>query len=441
MVIRDVIKKSNSRKNKTKLKRIAEVKRYYLSLYRCALVKLYDRCYISDPCRFDRKEIINNIIDLGISDIFNYTGRVELTSNHVLFAMYKNKNSPEKYEFLKVLYDVLKYKEYSLTVDRVYEEYGFREYESAVIRVFMYEEGAMVKQRTGIEFNEAVARCISNFDTQTKYISINNEVWGLIMKELNIPEEDWYIDGLFDASLSHEEEIACMEGILNGKFKVSGGKYYNILYDWLMAHIWNYNVTYKIDSLGLYDYIFRSKVFEVETILNDKLSCFSDDSNVLAIDKDKIYYNVKRESYEMPYGIFAVVCDKDADEYLLPDGNILNGYTGEAYTLDRLIEDNIVYAGCPIYLNKTKGKSILLYDLEQTNIESKSWFSDNEKAEIIFEDDGRINNFPKGSLVYDMYNGYIDSLKSSDSLVCNIRVSDSDSFESAKKELFKFLGD
>lgn len=441
MTVRELI--SVNRKNKTKVKRLMEVKRYYLSMYRCYMLKMYDMNYISDPTRFNKAQIIQNIVELGISDLFNYSGKVELNSAHVLFALYKNKNDDEKSEFLKVLYNILKYQEFSKTVDNIYEEFNFREKDSNVIKSTMTIKGAMVVQRSGISFNEAVARCISTFEEETKYVTIDNELWDLAMAELKIPKEDWYKDGVFDKGLTHKEEVECIEGILNGYFRISGGKYTETLHNWLLSHRWNINSMFRADMQGLFDYLFKSEINSIEDILNIKLSDFDGtDKKVLVIQKDKIYYNVKREFIKMPFGVFTVVCDVDKDEYLLPDGNSVYGYTGEVYTENRLIEDGINYVGCPIILYESASKASVFYDLEQTDIKSSSWFDSDDEITVVFDKNAKLpfkSMYNVDTLGKSMEDGYVNSLRSADTLISDIPVSSFDEFEKTRKDIFKSL--
>ena len=440
MYISDVL--SSNRKGKTKLKRLREVKRYFLSMYRCYMLQMYDMNYIDDPTRFDKSQIIQNIVEMGINDLFNYSGKIELTSNHTLFAMYKNKDNDDKYKFLKTLHNILKYQEYSKKVDNLYEEFSFREKDSNVIKTTMYPKGAMIVQRSGIIFDKATARCISSFEDSTEFCTIRDGLWELAMKELGIPEEDWFVDGVLDSHLLHNEEVECIEGILNGYFVVSNGKYTDKLKSWLLSHRWNSDSKYKAYTQGLYDYLFGSQVNSVEDLINKKLTEVEgiEGSKVLAIQKDIIYYNIPREYFEMPFGVFALVCDTSADEYLLPDGNIVNGYSGELYTLNRLVEDEINYVGCPIMMNTDVNSTCMLYDLEQTDVRGISWFNNDTDVSISFGDvDVKENIFKEGTLEYDMYNGYVNSLTSSEGLINKLKVSKFEDLETAKKAVYKYI--
>ena len=52
---------SMNRKAKVKLKRLMEVKKYYLSLYRCYMMMLYDKGYIDDPTVLNKNKLLKLI--------------------------------------------------------------------------------------------------------------------------------------------------------------------------------------------------------------------------------------------------------------------------------------------------------------------------------------------------------------------------------------------
>lgn len=433
--IRDVI--NSPRRNKVKVKRLMDVKRYYLSMYRCYMLMLYDMNYISDPTRYSEKQIIKNCLELGIDDIFTYSGKVDITSCHIKFAMYKNKEDAERYNFLSKLYNALRYKELAHTVDKLYEEFNYAEKESNVIKITALPKAAMYVQKSGIPFDEATAQCISTFAEETKDDNIREGIWELSLKLLDIPVKH-YENGVFDNKLTHEEEVDCIEGILNGIFKINGGEYSNKIQDWLKYHRWNSESKWKSETLGLYDYIFSSCVPEIEGLLTEKINSIK--GNILTIYKDTLYYNIERESYEMPYGVFSLVCEADGSETFLPEGDNVHGFTGELYTEKRLLDDGITYVGCPIMMNRSLSKVERFYDLEQTDIPTDSWFEDNKDMSIQFEEvTGNKIPFKEGTLQYEIYTGYLASQESSDNLIKTIHVSDQDVFEKAKKDVYKYI--
>ena len=241
-------------------------------------------------------------------------------------------------------------------------------------------------------------------------------------------------------SLSHDEEVECIEGILNGYFKVQGGASEK-LKEWLMAHRWSAETKWKSDSMGLYDYIFSTYAQRVEKVITEKINKIAETGTVIMVDSDCIYYNTPKEFINIPYGVFSVVCGEGGEEKLLPDSSNIYGYTGEAYSLNRLKEDGIVYVGCPILINTSLVGVGLYYDIEQTDIQSKTWFGDMDDVSIEFEDEGfKKNPFSKSSLAYKLLDGYYDSQRNSGNMIKKIKFTDSNSLEKAKREVAKYIG-
>lgn len=400
------------------------VKKYYLSMYRCYMMMLYDKGYIDDPTILDKQKLLKLMIEMGINDLYTYSGKVELDSSHFLFAIAKNRGNKEISEFLSLLYNVFKYREYCKTIDNIYEEYSFRAKDANVIKTLMTVKGARVVQRSGIPFNTAVARCISDFMEETKYVSINSYIWCLALKTLGIPQEDWCNDGLFDANLSHEDELANIKGILNGFYMVEGGKYLPLLKDWLFKHRWNYESKFKMELLGLYDYLFSSEVNGITDYINKKLDVLKG-YEILAIQDDKIYYNVPRSSLEIPFGCFSIVCGYD--EVLSDEKENILGYTGEAYPEDYLVEEDIDFVGCPI---EVQGK--ICYDIEQLDIKCDTWFkSEGANYEFVESQVGNTAN-----IIYKMYK---ESQGNADRLVAKVSIEDESSFYDCMKKAMKCI--
>ena len=344
---------------------------------------------------------------------------------------------------------MLKYREYAVTVDKIYEvnKFGQSTGRAATVKIAMCNKGGNIVQKSGIPFDECLARCISELETETKTVNINETIWHLALLELGIPEEEIYNGGIFEGSFSHEEEVECVKGILSGFYPVSCGKYTKLLNDWLYSHVWNGNSLNKADTLNLYDYVFASygvEIFEVLSGIADTLS-EDDDNEILAIDGANIYYNAPRTKLCVPYGVFAVACDVDCSEDFLPKCSVLDGLTGELYTEDRLIEDGINYVGCPILMHSSDTGLTSYYDIEQTDVSSASWFRDQNNNSVViaitFDDsaDMRIkyNSLPTSSLADRLYKGYVGSLMSSDLLIAEMPFYSGEDIEVAKRELIK----
>lgn len=415
---------SMNRKAKVKLKRLMEVKKYYLSLYRCYMMMLYDKGYIDDPTVLNKNKLLKLLVEMNVNDLYTYSGKIELNSDHCLYAMAKNRDNDEIFEMLSLFFKVFKYREYCKTIDNIFEEYSFRERDINLVKTLMVAKGARVVQRSGIPFNTAVGRCISEFMTETKSIDINECIWCLALKTLGVPEEDWYKDGVFDAELSHKDEVENAKGILNGVYVVSGGKYLPLLKEWLFKHRWNYESKFKMELLGLYDYVFSSEVSEISKYLDTKLEGLKD-YDILAIQDAKIYYNVPRDTFDMPFGCFSIVCGYD--EVLSEEKENIYGYTGEAYLEDYLLEEDIDFVGCPI---EVQGK--ICYDLEQTDIKYDTWFK-SEEANFEFVDNavGKYSN--------EIYKKYKESQCDANKLVATVEVKDENDFNKAVKEALRFI--
>lgn len=124
MKFSEYLKSVNKTKIHLKMERWVELKQYYMSMFRFYMLKLYDQGYISDPTRFNEEEIKQNLVEMGIYDFRNKNGKVLIDSLHADFSRCKYKNDSEKVKFLNLLYEALKYKEYSLEIDKQYENYG-----------------------------------------------------------------------------------------------------------------------------------------------------------------------------------------------------------------------------------------------------------------------------------------------------------------------------
>lgn len=436
LYIRDIV--NAQRKTKTKLKRLLELKKYYLSMYRCYMIRLYDLGYIADPTRYNQKEIIQNIVDMGINDLFTYSGKVDLSLGHILFAKYCS-TSGDASVFLDVLYNALRYREFSKTIDTIYEVFDYSVKDSCVIKITAVPKASKYTQKSGIKFNEAVGQCISTYKEETNVVNIREELWSIALEELGIEVKDCK-KGIFDSRLSHDEEVECIEGILNGYFKVQG-EASEKLKEWLMVHRWSAETKWKSDSMGLYDYIFSTYAQRVEKVITEKINKVAETGTVIMVDSDCIYYNTPKEFINIPYGVFSIVCSEGGEEKLLPDSSNIYGYTGEAYSLNRLKEDGIVYVGCPILINTSLVGVGLYYDIEQTDIQSKTWFGDMDDVSIEFEDEGfKKNPFSKSSLAYKLLDGYYDSQRNSGNMIKKIKFTDSNSLEKAKREVAKYIG-
>lgn len=441
MTVNEVAKIMNSTKTRVKPKRVMFLRSHYLSMYRVYMIRLFDDFYVSDPTVFNTKELYKNIADLDITDMFGNSGGLNLNYEQAKFAYLKATDDTKK-SFLYNLMNALKYREMCEYLDRLYEDCGFRGSPSVRIKLNVCLQGAMVLAKSGLELNQVVADCITEFEDEVKYINFNEYIWCLAMHELGIPKEEWQCDGLIDGKMSHSAEVECAKGILNGVYKVTGGKYTDVFIKWLRNHPWGEN-RMSIDSKGLYDYLFIDRFFEINSMIDALTDALSQDPAVsmLGVYGSRIYYKQQRTTFDVPVGLFQIVNDMSDEEQIMPAGTCIYGMTGEFYSVDRLADDGIYYVGCPMVLEA--GKDVLyVYDREQTNVVFESWYSYND-AVFSFSEEESLNAPPSpfilGTLSDTLYKGYVNSLKSPDGLIFSVKVSSLSQFEQAKREVWKFI--
>lgn len=410
-----------------------ELKKYYLSMYRVYMVELYDKGYISDPTRINCKELYSNIHELGINGMFDTFGEIFLTTPQVTYAMYKHKNSEEIMDFLSILYKALKYREYSIDIDNLYDNYNFSEFAKGQVCLGLKQRGAKIECKTGFGISRAIIACLLKQDETAVCENFNSELWDIAMEELGIPADEWHEDGLIASGLSHEEEVDCIELILEGNVEVSG-KYAKVFQDWMYEHKWKQKGMTN-NCKGLYDYIFSSRAIDILEIESRILNSLNDsDRKVYAIVGGQYYTSKKISTYNIPMGSFIV--SSGEDDVMLFDGALLSGYTGEVYSLEYLEEEGIMFIGCPIELYTNPKEKFKFFDIEQVDIKSDTWFS-NPDIDLFFEEElpEKVQEFNPESIeekIYEIYRqsqignliGKLDSLEG---------------VESAKKNVMKYL--
>lgn len=442
MTVFEAVQALNTSKDHVPVQRVIDVKAYYLSLYRIEMFKLYDKGYISDPTKFNESEIYSNVSDMNILDMFNSAGSINLTSGQTLFSLYKNKGNEEVYEFLSLLYYCLKYKEYCKDIDMFWVDQALSpDMAKFKPKLSLYMKGSCPNNRPNYDISMGIAKCLSEFGTEVGALSVDEYLWGLAMHELGVPKEKWYSDGLIDGALTHSEEIACMQGLLDGDFRATGGQYSSVLSAWLKNHKWFSHFT-SPESKGLYQLVKSTNTEEIYLAFSTLLSALNvvDNYKLLAVHDSKIYFSYPVDKISFPLGMFVLSCNDDYEEVLLPQGNSVFGYSGEVYSQSRLDEDGALYAGCPIRLMDTNSTYSYYYDIDQTDIKANSWFSEND-MDIGFSDEiPDALNMPKfavGSPQLAIWNAYVNSLRSIDNLVAEIPVFPLKDFEKARLDVFK----
>lgn len=391
--------KSVNQKRSSNINRMLEQKQYYMSMYRYYMTLLYDKGYISDPTVFNKEEILSNILDLEIKGMFDVQGVVQLSCEWVEYVSYVNKKNNEAKEFLYLLGKILKYKEYSHDIDLFYEEYKKK------VSLNLFLKGGRVCNKQGTPITRGSLQCLVNSEQCVKEISIKNAIWEISMKELGIPEKDWYSDGLFDKNLTHEEEVRCEGILLNGKVS-SSGKYSDVLNDWLFKHKWSQSkISYN--NTGLIEYLYYAKSEKVIEALNERLIVYNAE-DVVALYEDTIYIKKDITNYKIPCSQFVVLVD--GNDNLIQESTVLTGYTGEAYSADYLEEEGISYIGLPIKVLREDLESVYVYDREQVDTKSETWFKSMNMC-LDFEYTDYINPFKQGTVHYLLFESYLNSLK------------------------------
>lgn len=442
MTIFEAVQALNSSKEHIPVQRIIDVKTFYLSLYRIEMFRLYDLGYISDPTKFNEAEIYSNVSDMNILTMFNSAGSINLTSDQVLFSLYKSKDEKEVYDFLSILYRCLKYKEYCRDIDMFWVDQALSPDMSKIKpKLSLYIKGSCPDNRPNYDISVGIAKCLSEFGTEVGVLSVDEYLWGLAMKELGVPKEKWFSDGLLDGDLSHDEEVACMRGLLDGEFHATGGQYTSELSDWLKNNKWFSHFT-SPESKGLYQLVKSTNTEEIYLAFSTLLTALEsiDEYKLLAVHDSHIYFSYHVDKIKFPLGMFVLSCNADYDEVLLPQGNSVFGYSGEVYSQSRLDEDKALYAGCPIRLMDSDNTYSYYYDIDQTDIKANSWFSEND-MDIGFNNDipDSISKpkYAEGSPQLAIWNAYIASMRSIDNLVAEIPVFTVKEFEKARLDVFK----
>lgn len=356
--------------------KIMEIKKYYLSLYRANMVYLYDNSYISDPSTFNSKEILGNIVDMGITNIVDKTGTIRLESDFIEYALAKNKSSDEETKnFLNLLYEAVKYKEISDNIDKFYEANSFDIGIKKKINIGIVQANSRIYYKSGIKMDEGILRCIHSGFCEYRFVSINEYVYKSALNELGI--EDDSEESKFVLGLTRDEEVEFSNLILNGLVRLDG-EYADRLVSWLKENKWSNLDKDKLFSSkreGLFNYILFIKsgeaLDEQSRVLNELIDS---GSNVVGMVSNGFFVEEKCEMFKFPVGVFAVDGEKDT---VLSAYNKLEGYTGEAFTLEYLRSNSINYVGSPIILYSEEGELDYYIDKEQTElVNSISWFSD-----------------------------------------------------------------
>lgn len=395
-----------NKKYSIKLNRVLACKKFFISMYRAYMVELYDKGFISDPTLFNKKDIFSNISDLNVEGMITVKGEISLSLSQIRYAIYKNKNNEDAVEFLTILESALRFKQYSETVDKLYEAYNIANNNSTRTNLGLCNRNRYNFSKDGIPLNEAVYECCIKEDEEIKVFTINEGIWNLAMQELRIPEEMWTQDGIFDADLTHEEEVECIELLLNGEIKTRG-QFSALLESWLYDHKWS-KQKFSLNSRGMYSYLLNVKLEEITNLQQELLNQLeSQEIPVVFFNEGFMFGIVKRTETYVPVGQFQIL-QLESGEMLGGVRNALEGYTGEAYSVSYLDQEDICYIGCPIELYVDDKHSEFFIDLEQTEITNyKTWFEING-ARVEF-DEGSFKPTSSIKLADNLLNMYYNS--------------------------------
>lgn len=393
----EYLQRSNEKRS-VNIQRMLELKQYYISMYHFYLLKMYEKGYTSDPTVFNTKEVIQNILDLKIKGLFDITGSVKLEEDWVKYAIAKNKENAESKEFLDLLYLTIKYKEYNKDLDMFYEEYN----KSVSLRLILV--GSKIVSKSGLNLSKGSLQCLIPSGKKLSILNIKHDLWNISMKVLGIPESDWYTDGLFDNALTHEEEVDSIFVLLEGSVSTKG-KYTSLLEEWLFKHKWSSDGLLS-SKQGLLSYIFSSKSSDVFDALTIKANSVPNE-NVLTIIRENVYIIEDIENYKVPISYFAI--STGYEDNVVTTSNYLYGYTGEAYEKSFLEEEGINFIGLPVKIVLEDMNECYVYDREQVDIKSNTWFSEND-LEFYFDTMELKNKFKEeDSLHHSLHNIFVEA--------------------------------
>lgn len=392
MKVVDCLKKMN-KAYPANLNRMLELKQYYISMYRYFMVRLFDGNFIDDPTILNEKQIYANIVELGIKGMVNSSGSIELTSECVEYAYYKNKDDLAR-TFLGNLYYALKYRESSVNLDLFHETF------TKSVSLNMRLVGAKVVSRSGLKLDKSTLCTMVSSGYTLECVEIKEDLWNIAMKELGIPEEEWCSDGLFDKDLSHEEEVSCINILLNGRTLLNG-KYADILSKWLLEHKWSSENAMTLSKVGLVDYIYSNSSDSVLSALSRVINSYNEE-DVMAIVGDTVYIKKPIKDFTIPVSMFSV--SSGYPEELYCAGSLIYGYSGEGYPVEYLQEEDIRFMGLPVVSCTDEDVLVYLYDREQVGVEYNTWFKENG-VNLEYDLPNWVNPFSKDpeSLQYQLF--------------------------------------
>ena len=380
---------------------IMDIKKHYLSLYRAYMIYMYDMGYISDPTVFNKKEILSNIVDMNIKYLSGISGKIELSEDNIGYALSRYRGDKEVADFLLLLLSIVKYKDICDNIDKFYEEMGYSSECSKKVSMGLVQLVSRIMVKGGYIIDEGILKCFKGKDKCFEFISMNDIIYEVALKELGL--EDNSDESLFVKGLTREEEIRYSNLILNGLVGLDG-KYADKLVSWLQENKWSGENKFSSKNEGLYNWVVHVKSNDMLERQSEFLNRLIDNGYNIACMLSNGFYVFKEEKdYIFPVGVFSVRGDSDEGD-LLPDINKMEGYTGEVYSLNYLVSNNISFVGCPILLYVDDKNLDYFFDKEQTELkDSISWFK-YMGVNISFGDSTyEVGVFPEGSIEDKLY--------------------------------------
>lgn len=399
MKVNDYISKSNIKKS-VSLQRLQELKQYYVAMHRYYMLKLYDEGYVDDPTVFSKTQIIKNFVDMGVTGIADSAGKVVLSYEWVDYLC-RRKSNKEFSDFLCLLRNAVKYRDYSNDLDMLYEEF----YSSKSIKLTFRLSGSKA-DLLRLKATKGSLQALVSSGKTLYTVSIKDYLWNLGMEQLGIPKEEWLKDGILCRDLKHEDEVRFIQLIFDGRM-VSDGKYGDLLNGYLLNNKWSKDSDNIISQKGLLEYLHYSRYSDINNKWQEELDKLeSEGKNVVCLLNNEIYVEKDIVNYKIPVSMFAVMCDNCEDTMVVAT-NCMSGYIGEAYTAEYLMEEGVSYVGLPIKLVDEDLDELSLYDREQTDIKVETWFKHND-VDFTFEELRVRNPFKKSTqeLNYALYEIY-----------------------------------
>lgn len=435
MKIYELVKELN-KKVSVKHSVVLDVKKYYLSMYRTSMLSLYDKGYISDPTVFDVREFYKNILDMNINHLSGVTGVIHLEEDYIGYALARYKDDVEISGFLSLLLDAVKYRNVSMNIDKFYDEHAVSNNKKK-ISLNIVQSASRIFSKNGYKLDEGIFKCLYGITSGSSFISLKGEIYEKALQVLGL-DEVVSNNALFVKGLTRDEEIKYCNLILNGLVKLDG-EYADKLTGWLSNNKWSTTNKFSSQKEGLYNWvtIIRSNdMIERQSGLLNTL--ISSGKTIIGADTVGYYILEDRDFISMPIGVFAVSSSDDEDT-ILPNTNILEGYTGEVYAVSYLTSNDISYVGCPIELFNSDGKKALFVDKEQTDMkDSISWFKHIDASVSFDENFVKSSKFTSGTLELKLFEAAVNSERGV--LVSNIPCIDYlDITDSIKKSVAKNL--